>query len=250
MMALEASPREKLILDVLRAASGRISIQDFDILCQLAPAASGASYYDRLRVAEQLIDEGIIEKADGRLRIVARHVPPWLKQGLLLGSTVSWEIFNVIDSKERIQRKVDIELMAAIGFDGESEVVRKLKHELPPSAALKIKHISLQDDSAGFDISAPSIYNTDCQCLLEVKTSCRPGHEFRFYISRNEARVARNNENWKLVAVVREATRYRILGHLRYADFSRALPVDSSLHGKWESASIVVPVASIDPRLP
>ena len=41
MKVIESSPREELILEVLKAASDRISVQDFDIQCQLAPATSG-----------------------------------------------------------------------------------------------------------------------------------------------------------------------------------------------------------------
>lgn len=249
-MAPEASPREELILEVLRAASDRISVRDFDILCQLAPATSGKSYYDRLRTAERLIDEGLIEKVDDRLRVVATDVPAWLMQGMLGGSKIFWEIFEEIDKKGKIKRKIDLELLATIGLDGEMEVIKKLKQELPPPTATKIKHISLKDDSAGFDISSPSISQHDLYCLLEVKTSSRPGDDFRFYISRNEARVASQNENWRLVAVLRESTSYKVLGHLRFAHFSDALPVDSSPRGKWESASVILPIDLIVPGLP
>lgn len=250
MMAPEASPREELILEVLKAASDRISIRDFDFLCQLAPSTSGKSYYDRLRVAERLIVEGIIEKVDDRLRIVAMDIPLWLRQGMLDGSQISWEIFEVIDTKGKIKAKIDLELLATIGLDGENEVIRQLKQELPPSIATKVKHVSLEDDSAGFDISSPSISQHDMHCLLEVKTSSRPGDDFRFFISRNEARVASLNENWRLVAVLREQTRYKILGHLRYAHFSEALPVDSSPYGKWQSATVILPIDLIVPSLP
>lgn len=250
MMAPEASPREELILEVLKVASDRISIQDFDILCQLAPSTSGKSYYDRIKTAERLIDEGIIEKVDDRLRIVATDIPVWLKQGLLGGSKICWDIFEQIDKKGKIKGKIDLELLATIGLYGEIEVIKQLKQKLPSPIATKIKHISLKDDSAGFDITSPSISQHDFHCLLEVKTSSRPGDDFRFFISRNEARVASHNENWRLVAVLREPTCYKILGHLRYSHFSDALPVDSSPYGKWETASVILPINLIVPGLP
>lgn len=249
-MKTEPSHREELILEVLKAASDRISVQDFDIQCQLAPATSGKSYYDRLRVAEKLVDEGIIEKIDGHLKIIAKQVPSWLKEGLLAGSPISWKILETIDTKGKIQGKIDLELLASIGFEGEMEVIRHLKASLPPALTTRIKHISLTDDSAGFDIAAPSTQQHDYSCLLEVKTSSRPGEEFRFFISRNEARIASLNDNWRLVAVLRQDKGYQILGHLTYAHFASILPDDTSPFAKWESASILLPADLVVPGLP
>lgn len=249
-MVNEPNPREELILEVLKATSDRISIQDFDIQCQLAPASSGKSYYDRLRVAEKLIDDGLIEKTDGHLRIVAKVAPTWLKEGLLSGSAISWEILAAIDAKGKIQGKIDQELLATIGLGGEKEVINQLKKTLPPQLTSRIKHISLTDDSAGFDIASPSTIQNDFGCLLEVKTSSRPGRDFRFIISRNEARIASLNENWRLVAVLKYSEGYRIIGHLTYAHFSSILPADSSPYAKWDSASVTVPVDLIVPGLP
>jgi hypothetical protein len=249
-MVNQQSPRDELILEVLKAASDRISIQDFDIQCQLAPATSGKSYYDRLRVAEKLIDDGLIEKTDDHLRIVSKVVPTWLKEGLLSGSAISWEILELIDAKGKIQGKIDLELLATIGLEGENEVINQLKKALPSQLVSRIKHISLTDDSAGFDIASPSTIQNDFACLLEVKTSSKPGRDFRFFISRNEARIASLNENWRLVAVLRCAEGYRIIGHLTYGHFSSILPADSSPYSRWESASVTVPVDLVVPGLP
>ena len=166
MTIIESSAWDELILEVLKAASDRISVQDFDIQCQLAPATSGKSYYDRLRTAEQLIEDGVIAKIDGCLEIVTKGVPVWLRQGMLNGAQISWEIFEALDTKGKIKGKIDLELLATIGLDGEREVMRQLKHELPPSAASRIKHISLTDDSAGFDIASPSTLQQENYCLL------------------------------------------------------------------------------------
>lgn len=245
-----SNSREELILEVLKAASGRITVKDFDIQCQLAPATTGRSYYDRLRVAEKLIEDGVIEKIDDHLRIATKVAPSWLKEGLLSGSAISWAILDEIDSKGRIQNKIDLELLSTIGLEGEKEVISQLKEALPPRLIPRVKHISLTDDSAGFDIASPSVVQNDFSFLLEVKTSSRPGNEFRFFISRNEARIASLNENWRLVAVLRHPGGYRILGHLTYGHFSGILPRESSPFSKWESASVTVPVDLIIPGIP
>lgn len=250
MMPTEASTREELILEVLKAASDRISIKDFDIQCQLAPAKFGKSYYDRLRVAERLIEEGLIENADNRLRIVAQDIPDWLKNGLQSGSEISWKIFDAIDSTGKIQGKIDHALLEAIGLDGEKEVVRQLHTALTIEDGRRVKHIALTDDTAGFDIFAPSISDTARTNLLEVKTSSRPGNEFRFFISRNEVRVAGQNENWYLIAVLRNPLGYRVLGYLTYARFADTVPVNVSPVSRWESASVRIPVDMLIPGLP
>ena len=250
MMATDSSQREELILEVLKAAAARITVQDFDIQCQIASASPGKSYYDRLRTAEHLIEAGIVEKVENRLRIIEQDIPEWLMQGMLVGSQISWKIFEVLDTKGKKSGKIDQELLSTIGLDGEKEVIRQLKNELPSHACARIKHISLRDDSAGFDISSPSVSHPDYLCLLEVKTSSQPGANFRFFISRNEARVASQNENWRLVAVRRDPSGYKVMGHLRYVHFSDILPTDSSPFVKWESAIITLPVDLIVNGLP
>jgi hypothetical protein len=169
---------------------------------------------------------------------------------MLIGSKSAWEIFELIDSKGKIKGKINLELLATIGFDGELEVIRKLKESLPECLSSRINHISLTDDSAGFDISSPSTSQHDYVCLLEVKTSSQPGRDFQFFISRNEARVASQNDNWRLIAVRREPDGYKILGHLRYAHFADILPRDTSQLSRWESASITLPSDLIAPNLP
>lgn len=249
-METENSLHNELVLEVLKAASNRISVQDFDIQCQLAPISSGKSYYDRLRTAERLMEQGLVERVDDRLTIRSGNVPKWLKDGMLNGEKTSWEIFETIDKNGKIQGKIDLELLTMIGLEGETEVINQLNLNLPHSVKNRIKHISLTDDTAGFDILSPSTTRTESTCLLEVKTSSKPSAEFCFFISRNEARVASQNDNWRLVAVRREPSGYSILGHLRYSQFFEALPQDTSSFARWESASVTIPVDLIVPSLP
>ena len=250
MTVPEPSPREELIFEVLKAASARISAQDFEIQCQLAPATTGKSYLDRLRALEHLIQEGIIEVVDGRLRVVAKILPDWLRPGLLGGSQLSWAIFEVIDSTGSLRGKIDLELLAAIGLGGEMEVVRQLERKLSQAERSQIQHVSLVDDSLGFDIYSPSTSQPAYFCHLEVKTSSRPGSDFRFFITRNEAVVASNCENWRLIAVRKEFDGYKILGHLRYSHFLEILPMDTSARSRWETAMVNLPVDQIVPGLP
>ena len=244
----QLSPRDELILDVIKAAESQVSTKDFDIECQLAPASAGRSYYDRLRVAEWLIDQGMIDIVDGHLRLVRRVPPVWLIEGLEKGDPSSWRILFAFDSEGRMQGKVDHELLIRIGLEGEKEVLRQIKDH-QPSRLNSIRHVSLTDDSAGYDIIAP-FYDGEGLCLIEVKTCSRPGAQFRFTISRNESRVASRNPNWRLVGVQRSPSGYRLIGHMYFASFSDYLPLDRNQYGHWESSTITVGFEHFEAGLP
>jgi hypothetical protein len=86
--------------------------------------------------------------------------------------------------------------------------------------------------------------------LLEVKTSPRPGNNFTFYISQNEARVASLNKNWTLLGVISQNLEYKILGFLTYHQFASFLPVNVDACARWETAKITVPRDIFTPGLP
>ena len=241
---------DQLKLEVLKAASKKISLRDFDILCQLSPPTAGMSYYDRLRVAENLISEGLVVKEDGFLRISLKHLPSWLITGLENGAQVSWDILQTIDFNQKFENKVDRLLLERIGIEGELQVIKWLNETLDKNIVHKINHVSLTDDSAGFDIVSPSIRNSDDALLLEVKTCSKPGKNFNFFISRNESRIASLNDNWRLIGVVRRPNGYELLGSLRYSVFVDLLPVDTSANGRWESAKITIPIDFFEYGLP
>lgn len=231
----------ELVLDVIHAASIGMDSKDFEIQCRLAPTQNGKSFFDRVRVAEDLMRIGLIVVEDGNLKLAMKEVPSSLFKELRKGSEVGWKILDYIDHSSKLTQKIDLELIKQIGLDGELAVIEELKNLIPGSHQHRIKHISLFDDSAGFDIQAPSIKDIKTTILLEVKTSPRPGDNFTFYISQNEARIASLNEDWALVGVVSREERYRALGFLTYHQFSDYLPVNIDPHGRWESAKITVP---------
>lgn len=244
---------EELALEVVAAARNRTTVREFKKQCELSPPSPGKSYYERERVWESLIDDGLIENDDGTLRLTRNtlnHPPEWLLKGLETGSELSWKIVESCGPTDQVLRKIDLQLLQKIGLEGELAVIKKLKEYLPESTHKRIRHISLVDDSAGFDIHTPSVRNSDNVHLLEVKTFSKPGKLFSFYISRNEARVASNNENWRLLGVIRKPNGYDILGTLEIDQFSQLLPIDASPNGMWESAKINLPISAFTPELP
>jgi hypothetical protein len=244
------SPREHLIFEILALVSPRISIEDFDINCQLAPVDSGKSYYDRIRVAEWLLEQGIIVRDDHSLYIHSKPNLNWLKPALLEGSDLAWNTLAILDPDGKNETKFQSEFLHEIGLSGELKVISELKSHLPAKEIKRIRHVSLSDDSAGYDIVAPSISLTALTLLLEVKTTSKPSKSFDFFISRNEARVASQNSNWRLVAVLKQDESFEILGHIQFKEFADALPQDTSPLGRWQSAKISVSMNQISGELP
>jgi len=240
----------ELVLDVIYAASIGMGSKDFELQCHLTPIENGKSYYDRIRVADELLRTGVIKVEDSYLKLATKTASPILISELKNGSEVAWKILDNIDRNSNFSQKIDLELIHQIGLDGENAVIAGLNKELPETERHRIRHISLYDDSAGFDIHSPSLMNIESSVLLEVKTSPRPGSNFTFYISQNESRVASLNKNWTLLGVVSENFEYKILGFLAYHQFASFLPVNVDARARWETAKITVPRNIFTPGLP
>jgi hypothetical protein len=173
----------EMALDVISAANFRSTVRDFQNIASIKPTRAGMSIKDRIRVGEELIELGMVKVDDGRL-ILARDAPtPWLYPSLADGSQLAWKIIETMNPGERGEQKFDPELLAEIGLKGELAVIENLKFELPSELHARIHHVSLSDDQAGYDIFSPSCIDTNQTRLLEVKTTCRSGKSFRFFIS-------------------------------------------------------------------
>jgi hypothetical protein len=241
---------DELSLEILTAARAGMAVKDFEIQCRLKPIANGKSYFDRIRVAESLIQDKLIIVDDGYLKLSKNHIPDSLFETLATGSEIAWKILDCIDPPRKFIQKLDQDLLRKIGLDGELAVLKELQIQLTEQDFAKVRHVSLVDDSAGFDVQAPSVKNTENPLLLEIKTSVRPGDLFTFYISKNEARVARQNNNWFLIGVESSSSGFKVLGNLLFNSFSDFLPLNQSDNGEWETAKIVISKRSFMNGLP
>lgn len=231
---------DEISLEVFKAAKLGMTVKDFELHCRLAPVSIGKSFFDRMRVAESLIKDKFISIEDGYLNINSSDIPEFLFGKLSIGSPTAWEILDCINPSKKYIDKLDQDLLIKIGLDGEYAVINDLKKILPCDSHSRLKHISLIDDSVGYDILSPSLKNVEEYLLLEVKTSVRPGDNFTFFISKNEARVAKRNINWFLIGVELNSNGYKIIGFLNYLMFSDLLPLNQSSQCQWESAKIVI----------
>ncbi|MEV6873978.1 DUF3883 domain-containing protein [Amycolatopsis sp. NPDC051128] len=161
-----------------------------------------------------------------------------------------------------VARKVDIELLNAIGAEGEETVVSDCRKYLADRGredlAVRVVRVSLRDDTLGYDVSSP-----DCTGRLhhlEVKATRSLGESVDFYISRGEAEKGQADPMWALVVVRQDIISspdnmsMRVAGWLPYGEIAPSLPADApprpNRKGKWQSARISVPEGSLFDGLP
>jgi Domain of unknown function (DUF3883) len=159
-------------------------------------------------------------------------------------------------------RKVDRQALEAFGAEGEEAVLEECRKHLIdlPHLTDEIAHVSLVDDTLGYDIASPD--RAGHRHRIEVKaTSALPGWA-DFFLSRNEASVGKRDPSWSLVVTRREvdadkgALRMRVIGWLRFTDLEDLLPLDrpaapaDSARCTWESCRVTVPDDRLRSALP
>lgn len=239
-----------IVRDVVSAAAEGLSILEFNRRSILQPLNIEASHFDRSRVLVQLIEDQVIAVEDRCLALGRIDSASWLLDGMKAGNSLVWEVAQLVDVQERVIRKFDHERLAEIGSLGENFVVDELKRLLSAENSLRIRHISLEDDSVGYDVLAPSVTHSDQVQLLEVKTSVRPGNIFSCFLSRNEFRVGCNNSNWSLVCVRLIDSKPTLLGHIKLNLIRNNFPVDQEPSIRWESSRVQIPLTVLRPGLP
>lgn len=230
-----------MAVETLILARRKITVKEFKNYCNMITPEVGKSFYDRIRVAEFLIERETILVSDGRLVLNQDSKHLWLEDEIFDGSANAWEIAQAIDVSGELERKFDNSLQVQLGLEGELAFVSFLEVNLPENQRLTIKHVSLTDDTAGYDVSCISDVHKDEFDLFEVKTSSRISHSFNFFITRNELRVANSEPNWRIAAMQKINSKCEFLGLLRLSQFSSYLPKDIHASSKWMSASVTVP---------
>lgn len=221
----------RIYLLVITAAKNRRQLNDLFLLGRLSRELE-LGYLAIRRVADFLIEQGLVEVEDGRLRLGTLVRFDLLESELGVGSLEAWEIVDAFPARSR-KYEPDNDLLAQIGLLGELHVIQELRSELPESEQDKILHTSLFDDSAGFDIASPSIMNPSQRVHLEVKTSTRPGNRFVFYLSRNEFEKAIQLNNWFLVLVKIDNGQATLFGYLEASSLKGYFPLDIAESFSW-----------------
>ena len=245
-----ATPATEIALEVIAAAASKITLKEFELQCRLAPVKPGKSFFDIKRITENLIANGTIRVVDNRLILSSLNLSDFLINHLSAGNQLAWDILDKIDPSGEKTHKFNNELLTKIGLDGENFFINYLHQTIPGILRESIKHISLIDDSAGYDIIAPSLRNPAKNMLIEAKTSTRPGLYFHFYISRNEARIGSLNRNWYIACISCLNSIHSLEGYILYEDIVELLPTDNSTLARWESASLKIEKEYIRKNIP
>ena len=230
----------EMAVDVVSAVQRHWTTEDYKRFAKISEPLPGRGYLDRMNVLDRLIAQGVIRIDDHQIRIGDFGNVGWIKDGLLTGSEGVWKFLDIAEPVGNFSKKFENERLTEIGLIGEEAVIKYLREVLPVSQHERIIHISLTNDTAGFDILAPSRYDTTKDLLLEVKTTIRPGPSFDFFLSRNEYRVGIQNPNWKLVFVRIVDSVPTVLGTLKAKGFGSWIPIDQDRRAKWQSVKISI----------
>lgn len=239
--------RKQTLLPLLKLARRKVPLEELRRMSRHSTELS-QGYELTMKNLEFLLDQGLVKIEDQRLAMGELRRHSWIMDGLLDGDADIWAI---ADSFQGCERKFDpdLDLMASIGSEGELFVMEALKREVPDHLKSEIEHVSLTDDTAGFDIQAPK-NDSGGLCFLEVKTSSRPSKSFSFFLSRNEWKQSTRLQDWYLVLVSLSDSGCSIFGHLGSESISTYMPEDQHRDFQWQSTRGVLQRDDVFPGLP
>lgn len=224
---------------------------DFITDSKLRPQIIGQSFSYRIDVMQELVKAGLVEIQDDRLVIGNTINVEWLSAALEAGNPNAWDFAVALGIDEKAEKKFDTQALKRIGDMGENFVLEELRKHHPSELHRQIEHVAKYDDTLGYDISSPSISNSDKNSLLEVKTSVRQiSGKFEFYLSRNEFEIGKVNRNWCIVAISVVNNIPAVIGHLYIYQIESSLPRDIDKSAKWESSKLSIKLEAFRPGLP
>ena len=225
-----------------------ISTTDFYLFAGLSKDF-GFGFEDHARALEFLLGEGAVRESHGTLKIRSLANLPWLATTIAGGDSRAWQLIDNLPSK-LWKYNPDEFANSELGLRGELFVLDELRKSLDEDLHEQIQHLSLEDDSLGYDIFCPSLFEARGEVRLEVKTTSRPGNDFIFYLSRNEFEVGNSVKNWFVVFVKINEGGPVLLGHLGVGDVVDRVPRDADSDFKWQSVRGRIDIRDLVTGLP
>ncbi|MGC6472612.1 MAG: DUF3883 domain-containing protein [Parvibaculales bacterium] len=214
-----------MAIDAVKFLDNGKRIEDYKLFCKNQPRNLKGSFADRMEVLELLTEQKIILNNNGNLTM---HPDPdfsCFNEGLAAGYEDAWEFVDLIGKSKAAEKKFDNSKNIENGLMGEEFIVSELKKTLPEEKFNQINHVSLKDDTKGYDIEFENENNI--LKFLEVKTSSLPGNNFSFFLSRNEYEVGKlKNDDWSIVLVKLFNGNPVFFGALTLADLNEYLPLE------------------------
>ena len=235
--------------EIIEASESRWSVEDYKRFCDLQLPKAGKDRFFRLNVLAEMLKQNLIVLEDGRLALGDPNNSTWLCNELRRGDTAAWS-FVEASYPAKTARKFDDQHLKEIGLEGEKWVVEQYREKLSAEFLDRIRHVSVTDDTLGFDIASHSIQYKSRYLHIEVKTSVRATSKFEFYLSRNEYEVSRKDQNWILLLVRKQAGLYEIFGHAYHSTLHGLVPIDVDDSGSWASAKLSLASADVFRGLP
>lgn len=201
--------------------------------------------------------------------VLEREAPLWLRTAVhddttlrteLLPDDVNGALTAVIPDPARREafllsraRKVESRERERLGGEGEEAVVATCRAQLTELGATErvaaVRRVSLVSDELGYDVVAPRV--GDSVRRLEVKSTRSTGATVRLFVTRNEIAVGLADPDWFLVVTRREKDGgWTVLGHAAAASLQVLLPVDCDTSGRWQTATLTLPIGYLEPGLP
>lgn len=232
---LEVAPRlTPVALEIVRLGERGHDLESYVAASILKPIDSGITHGDRMRVFDALLHEGCLRMDDGRFFSESGLVPQWILEGIAEGFVDSDEVAEGFISSPEQRKKFDSEVLAKIGLKGEQAFVATLRRQLPSFAS--VNHVSLFDDTLGYDVEV-RLEGVRVRCF-EVKTTTRTAKTFQFFLSRNEAKVAKRlSSSWFLGLVQIVEGSANVIGTSSFDTIGSSMPVDKSEDVAWASVS-------------
>jgi hypothetical protein len=235
--------------EIIEASESRWTVEDYKRFCGLQLPEAGKDRFFRLNVLAEMLQQNLVVLEDGRLALGDPNNSTWLCNELRRGDTAAWS-FVEASYPAKTARKFDDQHLKEIGLEGEKWVVEQYREKLSAEFLDRIRHVSVTDDTLGFDIASPSIQYKSRYLHIEVKTSVRATSKFEFYLSRNEYEVSRKDQNWVLLLVRKQAGLYEIFGHAYHSTLHGLVPIDVDDSGSWASAKLSLASADVFRGLP
>jgi hypothetical protein len=227
-----------MIYDALSCARDQLLVSDYILFAKRA-IGPGMAYYDRIRILDELIAAEFVIETVGRLTLNESPNLSLFESELKNGFLDAWNLASLFPKAFR-KFQDNSQILSEIGLRGEKFVISLLETSLPIDRVKMIKHVSIYDDSAGYDIFSPSTTGENHGYLLEVKTSIQKSDSITFFISRNEIDVAIKNRNWRLIAVEIIDGVPKLLGHLEASELVPSLPEEKTINVQWTQLRIQV----------
>ena len=217
-------------LETVKAAQRGLHVDEFRATGRFSSDLE-VGYEFRMRSLNSLVEQGFVSIRKDRLVLGDLNPAPWLLDGLATGNTDAWEICDSFPSAARKFSPDEVSL-SLIGLQGEEFALSRIQEALPYPLHQGIKHISLTDDTAGYDISFLGATQGELQ-HWEVKTTSRSSENFNFFLSRNEWNSARVIPNWYLVLILKNSEGHTVFGHLDGPSLVSYFPVDGHPRFRW-----------------